>query len=72
MRACNKLLTVAFAASLLATPSFAQVIYTDGAPAVGASWTDTSVYRSDGKYLGADPDARVRFELYRDSHASDN
>jgi hypothetical protein len=72
MRACNKLLLVAFAASLLATPSFARTIHTDAVPAVDASWADASVYRSDGKYLGADPDARVRFELYRDSHASDN
>ncbi len=30
------------------------------------------VFRQDGKYLGRDPDASVRFELMRDGYANEN
>jgi len=56
----------AAAASLIATPTFARTTNDSKAQA------STTVVRSDGKVLGADPDMRVRFELARDAYASEN
>lgn len=56
----------AAAASLLATPSFAGPAQ-DTAPNASEI-----VVRMDGKVLGTDPDARIRFELARDSYADEN
>jgi hypothetical protein len=80
MRASKaKLLLLIAAASAVAVPASARMIRNEAvdplaanAPSVDQPWIGTEVYREDGKYLGADPDARVRFELHRDSHANDN
>ena len=59
---------VAFAAPSLAAPPDRSV------PQNAAGYTSDSalVFRSDGKYLGRDPDTNIRFELMRDGYADEN
>jgi len=61
-----KLLFVAAAASLLATPTLAGPAQND------APFASDIVVRNDGKVLGADPDVRIRFQLFRDAYADEN
>lgn len=66
MRDCKmKLLVLLAIASLFARPSFAQDVRD------AANDNSPTVYRTDGKALGSDPDARVRFELLREQYNSD-
>jgi hypothetical protein len=50
------------AAASFATPSLARV-----APATSSD----TVFRPDGKIVGADPDVNIRFQLLRDEFANE-
>lgn len=65
MSARLKLFSLAVgAAALFATPSLARV--TQGVPA-----SSDTVFRPDGKIVGADPDVNIRFQLLRDEFANE-
>ena len=49
--------------ALISAPSFAQTPTQQNSP---------TVYRWDGKPVGADPDSRIRFQLVRDGYADEN
>jgi Tfp pilus assembly protein PilE len=61
------------AAALVATPAFAAKSTKKKAAAPKASMSQThrsadGVYAWDGRYLGADPDPNIRFQLMRDQN----
>jgi hypothetical protein len=68
-----KLLVVAAAVVVMATPSLAaspdHAVRQDVRDSASNS---TLVFRNDGKFLGKDPDVNVRFELLRDGYADEN
>ncbi len=61
------------AAALLATPAFAAKETKKKAAAAKAHATQTQrtpngIYSWDGRYLGADPDPNIRFQIMRDQN----
>jgi hypothetical protein len=63
-----KLLSIAVgAAALVATPALASTVHQKAASTAQAYGANT-VVESDGKVIGADPDANIRFQLLREGH----
>jgi hypothetical protein len=67
-----KLLSIAVgAAALVATPALASTVHQKAASAEQAyaqAYGANTVVGSDGKVIGADPDANIRFQLLREGH----
>ena len=64
--ATTRFILISATACLVANSAFA------GAMPHGKIQPGTVVIRTDGKVLGTDPAARIRFELLRDAYASEN
>lgn len=68
-----KLMFAAAAAVALATPSLAAPLdRQDFLYNSDAVQNSGYVFRPDGKLLGRDPDANIRFQLNRDGYANEN
>ena len=68
-----KLMFAAIAVVAVATPSLAAPPDRSNSQyARDAVRYSGNVFRQDGKLLGRDPDANIRFELNRDGYANEN
>jgi hypothetical protein len=60
------LLTVAALAAVVSTPVLAKSRTQHAQPAPVHTSTDATVVSPEGRAVGTDPDAAIRFELHRD------
>ena len=70
-RKIKLLLATVGAAALIASPALARTLHNAAAPADQAyaqAYGANTVVGSDGKVIGADPDANIRFQLQREGH----